>query len=90
MCECIGVMKLKAHRTNMTIEVITLDAQGIETDRRDFETVKEAKQFAINYACSESYWTQASESADYAKNNVHTIQLHKNGECVQDWFPKFK
>jgi hypothetical protein len=73
----------------MTIEVITLDAQGIETDRRDFESVKEAKRFAIYSAYSADYWRMASESPDYAKNNVHTVQLHKNGECVQDWFPKF-
>ena len=74
----------------MKIEVITLAGNGSQTDYREFDTMKEARYW-IKYAALESaYWERASESESFASTYVYTVQLHKNGEIVQDWFPDFK
>lgn len=71
------------------IEVVTLSNEGFETDRRDFETVKEAKAWVRNCALSADYWEMASESKGYAARNVATVRLMADGECLDDWFPTF-
>lgn len=76
------------------IEVIILDKESIQTDSREFESIKEAKQWVRDCGLSADYWNRSYErDTDYesaARDNVYTLQLHKNGECVKDWFPDFK
>ena len=66
-----------------TIEVFILDKNG-NYNVRDFDTLKEARQWVKTCGLSKDYWNRR-----YARDNGHTLQLHKNGECVQDWFPVF-
>ena len=73
------------------IEVITKDAEGYTNPgERDFDTMKEARAFVKECALDASYHDRCAESEGWAKRIVHTVQLLKNGECVQDWFPEFK
>ena len=71
------------------IEVVVLDKEGFETDRRDFCTVKEAKAWVKDCAMSRDFWTRRAESGTFAAQNVDTIQLHCDGEIIADWFPQF-
>jgi hypothetical protein len=77
-----------------TIEVIILDKEENQSDSRSFESLKEAKQWVKECGMNRDYWNRSYErDTDYegaARDNVHTLQLHKNGECIQDWFPDFK
>ena len=74
----------------MKIEVITLDADGmINPGERDFDTIKEARQFIKECALDARYHDRSAEVDGWAKRNVHTVQLLKDGTVVQDWFPKF-
>lgn len=71
------------------IEILTIDNKGFETDRRDFDTMKEARAFVKEYAMRSDYWEQRAESKGWHIGNVDTIQLLVDGECLQDWFPKW-
>lgn len=73
-----------------TIEVVTLDAKEQELERRDFDTAKEAKQWVKDACLDPAFWDRRAESVGWAAENVRTVQLLKDGECVQDWFPQFK
>lgn len=80
------------NRPMKTIEVFIFDISG-NYDVRDFDTLKEACQWVKSCGLSKDYWNRCYErDEDYegaARDNIHTLQLHKNGECVQDWFPEF-
>lgn len=71
------------------IRVITLDKDGFETDNRDFETVKQARQWVKECGLDSGFWERRAESAGFGERNVDTIQLHIDGECTADWFPKW-
>ena len=87
-------IKITIDTTMNTIEVITLDADGYETQRRDFDTIKEAKAWVKEMGLDKAYWNRCGDSDDdyegWAARNVYTLQLHKNEEIVKDWFPCFK
>lgn len=73
------------------IEVVTLDHNEQELERRcDFATMKEARQWVKDACLNPSYWDRRAESVGWAVENVWTVQLLKNGDCVEDWFPHFK
>lgn len=72
------------------VEVIAQDAGENEEFRRDFDTIKEAREWVKTCGLSREFWNRLYENYDgAASDNIHTIQLLKNGECVQDWFPEF-
>lgn len=71
------------------IEVVTLAENGDETDRRDFDFVKDARWWVTNCGLSEEFWDRRAESPGFACRNVHTLRLLKDGECVQDWWPEW-
>ena len=73
----------------MKIELLAIDSQGDITWDREFDTLKEARAWVKNWGLSKEYWERSSESEGWAERNITTLQLHKNGECIQDWFPKF-
>lgn len=74
----------------MKIEVITLDSEGrINPGEREFDTIKEAKAFVKECALDSHYHDRLSELEGWAKRNVHSVQLLKNGECEREWFPEF-
>jgi len=75
--------------SNHKIEVVTLNKDQEITWDRDFDTIKEAKAWVKECGLSISYWDRSSESPGWAARNIDTIQLLKNNECIQDWFPKF-
>lgn len=72
-----------------TIEIITLDKYNNQTDSHEFDTMKEARQWVNECGLSKDFWNRKGETNDFAACYVHTLQLHKNGECIQDWFPIF-
>lgn len=72
----------------MNIEIVALESDGCENYRRDFDTVKEAKAFVKEALLTPEYWNRRAESPDGHKW-VATIQLLKDGEITQDWFPKW-
>lgn len=74
---------------NKDIRIITLGPEGYETDNRDFDTMKDARKWVKDAGLSPAYWENASESEGYHIRNVQTLQLHVNGEIIQDWFPKW-
>jgi hypothetical protein len=51
--------------------------------------VKEAKVWIKECAMSKDYWTRRAESESFAAQSVDTIQLHCDGEIIEDWFPEF-
>jgi hypothetical protein len=75
------------------IEVIILNKNYDQEDCCDFDTMKEARQWVKSCGLSKDYWNRVYErDEDYenaARDNVHTLRLYKNGECVEDWFPVF-
>jgi len=78
---------------NNLIEVVILDKEGYETDRRDFDTQRQAKTWAKECGLSADFWNRRAESESdfhgWAKENVYTLQLLVNGEVRADWFPEF-
>jgi len=72
-----------------TIEILALDHAGYETDRIDFDTIKAAKQWVKDTGVSAFYWERRAESATFAADYIHTLQLHINGELQTEWFPRF-
>lgn len=76
------------------IEIIVLDPEGYVTTEREFDFMKDARKWVKEAGLSKAYWNNRGDSeTDYdgwAARNVHTLQLMKNGECVEDWFPEFK
>lgn len=76
-------------KADTEIEVVTLDADGYETDSRDFETVKAAREWVKTCGLRAEYWDRAAESPGFAARSVHTLQLRVDGDCRQDWFPNF-
>jgi hypothetical protein len=77
-----------------TIEVIAQDSEGNEEFRRDFDSLKEARAWVKECGLNRDFWNRSYERDENydtaARDNIHTLQLLKNGECVQDWFPNFK
>lgn len=77
-----------------TIKIVALHSEGYEESRRDFDTLKEARAWVKECGLKASYWNRRYErDQDYdgaARDNIHTIQLLKDGECIQDWFPEFQ
>jgi hypothetical protein len=75
------------------IEVIAQDAEENEEFRRDFDTIKEAREWVKTCGMSREFWNRLYERDENydsaAKDNIYTVQLLKNGECIQDWFPEF-
>lgn len=74
----------------MKIEILAIDAAEDITWDHEFDSLKEAKAWIKECGLSKSYWERLSESPGWAERNIHTLRLLKNGECVQDWFPKFQ
>ncbi len=72
-----------------SIEIVTVDEKGFETDRRDFDTVKEAKAFVKKTAMRSDYWEQHAESLGWHIGNVNEFQLHCDGEYLEGWYPKW-
>lgn len=76
-----------------TIEIIALDPEGLITTTRDFDSLKEARTWVKEAGLSKSYWNRLGESeTDYegwAARNVSALELHKDGECVQEWTTNF-
>lgn len=73
----------------MKIEVITLDKDESQTDAQSFDTMKEARQWIKECGLNAAYWNRKGETSDFAKSYVNTLQLYKDGECVQDYFPSW-
>jgi hypothetical protein len=71
----------------MNIELVVTDEKFFETSRRDFDTMKEAREF-VKYYLSKEYWNRSSETETGYKDCA-LISLFKNGECVQEWTPKW-
>jgi len=71
------------------IELLITDKLGCETDRIEFDSMKEAKSWVKKTGLSPAYWERRAESADFAKTNVCQIQLLKNGECEDEWTPEW-
>jgi hypothetical protein len=76
-----------------TIEIIALHKEGYEESRRDFDTQKDARLWVKESGLVASYWNRRYErDEDYdgaARDNIHTLQLHINGELQTEWFPRF-
>lgn len=51
--------------------------------------MKEARAFVKDCALNSEFWERRAESKGYHLGNVDTIQLVVEGECLQDWFPKW-
>lgn len=73
----------------MTIELVAQNRQGHEHYRAEYDTLKQARGWVKDVLLRADYWDRLAESEGYAAREVFTIQLLKNGECVQDWFPDF-
>ena len=69
------------------IELVVTDEKFFETSRRDFENMKEAREF-VKYYLSKEYWNRSSET-EHGYLGCALISLFKNGECVQEWTPKW-
>jgi len=73
------------------IEVLFIDSNGfVVLDHSWHETLKDARAWIKECGLSAEYHDRAAEREGWAKDNIHTIQLHKNDKCLQDWFPKWK
>lgn len=68
------------------IYAITIDQNGYEEYRRDFDTLKEARAFIKESLLNAKFWDRRAEVDGYYKN-IATVQLLKGEEVAQDWFP---
>lgn len=71
----------------MKIEILVLDKNEYETDRREFDSVKEAVLWVKQCGLNADYWDRRAEVKDWHIGNVATIQLLRDGEVERDWFP---
>ncbi len=72
------------------IQILVYNFEHDEIDRLDFfDTIKEARQWVKECGLDVGYWDRKAERQGWAKDNVCTIQLWKNDDCVADWFPEF-
>lgn len=73
------------------IEIIIYDSNFVLVDSFDlFDTMKEARAWVKEAGLDEKYWDRRAEVQGWARRNVHSIQLWKNNEFIQDWFPEWK
>lgn len=69
-----------------SIDVIVFDKDGAELYSRDFETIREAREWVNECGRSRDWWARLAESNDFVRR-VKTVRLMVNGECIDDWFP---
>jgi hypothetical protein len=73
----------KTYKMNAQIEIAAKDNEGFELWNRDFDTIKEAKEFMKTSARDRSFWVRRAESEQFP-NDIDTIQLIIDGEIRND------
>lgn len=70
------------------IDIAAFDAAGHELYRRDFETMKQAREELKELTKSPAFWDRRAEVEGWHQQ-VYTIQLIKDDEIVADSFPAY-
>jgi len=86
-----GITRRVTHHTKMSkdIRIITTDSEENETANRDFCTMKEARQWVKDAGLDARYWDRGAEIDGYHKDNVALLSLVVDGDCIQQWTPKW-
>jgi hypothetical protein len=78
-----------SNKYNPTVEIVAFDTKGLQTYNRDFETLKEARQWVKETGLDADFWDRGAEVPGWHFLNVDTLRLLVDGNCLQDWFPKW-